>query len=76
MLRPEATYLVWLDFRELGLSQKELKAFLIEKAGLGLNDGTTFGPGGEGYMRINIACRKSLLIEALENLYTAFQSHF
>jgi cysteine-S-conjugate beta-lyase len=72
VIRPEATYLVWLDFRQLGLSQKELKEFIIEKAKLGLNDGSTFGSGGEGFMRINIACRRSLLIEALENLYRAF----
>jgi cystathionine beta-lyase len=75
VMRPEATYLVWLDFRKLGLSQKELKEFLIEKAGLGLNDGTTFGTGGEGYMRINIACPKSLLNEALEKLHRAFEFH-
>jgi cysteine-S-conjugate beta-lyase len=75
VIRPEATYLVWLDFRELGLSQQELKEFLIQSARLGLNDGTTFGAGGEGYMRINIACRKTLLIEALERLHQAFQSH-
>jgi cystathionine beta-lyase len=74
VIRPEATYLVWLDFRALGLSQKELKEFLSEKVGLGLNDGTTFGSGGEGYMRINIACRKSLLIEALDKLYRALES--
>ena len=72
VIQPEATYLVWLDFREMKLSQKELKEFLIEKAGLGLNDGITFGTGGEGYMRINIACRKSLLHEALEKLKNAF----
>jgi len=74
VIHPEATYLVWLDFRQMNLSQKELKEFLIEKAGLGFNDGTTFGTGGEGYMRINIACRKSLLIEALEKLRMAFET--
>jgi cysteine-S-conjugate beta-lyase len=74
LIRPEATYLVWLDFRDLGLSQAELKEFLIKKAELGLNDGTTFGSGGEGYMRINIACRKTLLTEALEKLHKAYIS--
>ncbi len=74
VIQPEATYLVWLDFRQMNISQKELKEFLVEKAGLGFNDGTTFGTGGEGYMRINIACRKSLLMEAMEKLRMAFET--
>lgn len=68
---PEATYLMWLDFRMLGMSQEELKKFIFEKAKLGLNDGSTFGKEGEGFMRMNIACPKSILIEALNRLKNA-----
>jgi len=67
----EATYLIWLDCRGLGLKGKELRSFVIEKAGLGLNDGPSFGPGGEGFQRINIALPKSELIKALERLEKA-----
>jgi cystathionine beta-lyase len=65
---PEATYLAWLDFRKLGLSKNELKKSIIEKAGLGLNDGPTFGPGGEGFQRMNLACPKATLVKAFEKL--------
>jgi cysteine-S-conjugate beta-lyase len=67
----EATYLIWLDFRELGLKGKELKEFVIQKAGLGLNDGPSFGPGGEGFQRINIALPRESLLLALEKLKKA-----
>jgi len=68
MIRPEATYMVWLDCRELGLSDDELRDFMIKQARLGLNEGRTFGPGGEGFMRMNIACPLVTLKEALERL--------
>lgn len=67
----EATYLIWLDCRGLGLKGKELRSFIIEKAGLGFNDGPSFGPGGDGFQRINIALPKSELIKALEKLEKA-----
>ncbi|HPF63961.1 PatB family C-S lyase, partial [Lentimicrobium sp.] len=51
VIRPEATYMAWLDFSQTGMSDAELKKFAIEEAGLGLNEGTQFGPGGDGYMR-------------------------
>ena len=57
---PEGTYLVWLDCRRLPLTPDELKAFFIHEAKVGLNDGRTFGPGGEGFQRINIACPRPL----------------
>jgi cysteine-S-conjugate beta-lyase len=72
VIRPEATYMVWLDFSATGMSDKELKKFMIEKAGLGLNEGTQFGSGGEGYMRINLACPRATLLKALEQLKAAF----
>lgn len=71
MIRPEATYMAWLDCREMGLDQKALNDFFIQKAGLGLNDGAMFGQGGEGFMRINVACPASLLLQALAQLEKA-----
>jgi len=71
MIRPEATYLVWLDFRELGLNKEELKKFILKKAKLGLNDGPVFGPGGEGFQRMNVACPRSIVVEAMERLKRA-----
>jgi cysteine-S-conjugate beta-lyase len=64
----EATYLLWLDFRKLGIPDAELKKLLIEKAGLGFVEGSTFGRGGEGFQRMNIACPKDILLIALERL--------
>jgi cysteine-S-conjugate beta-lyase len=75
MIKPEGTYLVWLDFRELGMTQKELNRFLIHEAGIGLSDGALFGPGGEGFQRINIACPRSLLKMGLEQLEKAVMKY-
>jgi len=72
--RPEGTYLVWLDCRELGMKQKELVDFFINKAHVGLNDGTPFGPAEEGFMRMNIACPRSVLEEGLSRIETAVKS--
>lgn len=74
VIPPEATYLVWLDFRGLGLKNKELKEFIIRNAGLGLNDGPSFGPGGDGFQRINIALPRAVLKTALEKLEKAIKS--
>jgi cysteine-S-conjugate beta-lyase len=71
VIQPEATYMVWLDFKGLGLSGKALKEFIIQKAGLGLNDGPSFGPGGDGFQRINIALPRKEMITALEKLEKA-----
>lgn len=68
---PDATYLMWLDCRGLGLDGDGLRDFMIRKARLGLNEGRIFGPGGEGFMRLNAACPRSLLEEAMERLETA-----
>ena len=73
LIEPEATYLLWLDFRELGLSQPELVKLMIGKARLGLNDGTAFGTEGTGFMRLNIGCPKSMLLEGLERLEHALR---
>jgi cystathionine beta-lyase len=69
--RPEGTYLVWLDCSSLGLAPDELKKFMVQQAKLGLNDGAPFGPGGAGFMRMNVACPRATLLQALEQLEAA-----
>lgn len=69
--RPQASFLVWLDCRELKLTQPELVQLFEDKAGLALNDGTMFGKEGEGFMRLNIGCPRSILNQALELLKKA-----
>ncbi len=69
---PEATYLVWLDLRKLNRSDENLRKLIIEDAGLGLNDGPTFGEAGAGFQRINIALPKKQLELALLKLENAF----
>ncbi|MBE0652471.1 MAG: putative C-S lyase, partial [Bacteroidales bacterium] len=76
VIRPQATYLVWLDFRELGMKRDALREFVVQKAGLGLNDGPSFGAGGEGFQRINVAVPRSVLREALEKLKSAILDSF
>ncbi len=71
LIEPEGTYLIWLDFRELGLPENELEDLIVNKANLWLDSGAIFGKVGEGFERINIACPRSLLEEALNNLKTA-----
>lgn len=72
VMKPEATYLVWLDFSKYGMNDKELNRFIVDKAGVGLNNGARFGTGGEGWMRLNIGCPRSVLKEGLERLKVAF----
>ena len=71
-LVPQASYLVFLDFRALGLSQKELVSFCTNKAHLALVDGSVFGEEGKGFMRINLASPRSVIEKALEQLKEAF----
>ena len=71
MLEPEGTYLVWVDFRALGLSNRELEDLIIHKAGLWLDSGAIFGAAGEGFQRINVACPRVTLQTALEKIETA-----
>nr|WP_129723778.1 MalY/PatB family protein [Xylanivirga thermophila] len=70
---PEGTYLAWLDFRALGMDDDELKSFIIHKAGLGLNDGPSFGIDGSGFQRLNFACPRSILEEGLSRLSKAIK---
>lgn len=69
VIEPEATYLVWLDFRDLGLDASALKALMRDTARVALDDGDIFGsPEGDGFERINIACPRSILEEALRRI--------
>lgn len=68
MNRPEGTYLIWLDFRPLGFSADQLEDLIVNKAGLWLDRGKIFGRSGEGFERINIACPRVVLKEALERI--------
>lgn len=70
-----ATYLIWLDFRRLNMDDKTLKEFIINKAGIGFNDGPMFGDGGSGFQRINIALPKKMLEEALIKLEEALKNY-
>jgi bifunctional pyridoxal-dependent enzyme with beta-cystathionase and maltose regulon repressor activities len=70
---PEATYLVWLDCREFGMDSSTLDR-IFQEAGVGLMSGTDFGPGGEGFTRINVACPRRLLEEALGRIERAVES--
>lgn len=75
-LKPQATYLIWLDCKELHLSSDDLRDFMIQQAGLGLNEGRQFGKEGEGFMRINIGCPRITLSDALQKLKTAVTKSF
>lgn len=71
IVRPQASFLLWVDFRGLGLCQKEIMDLLLDKAHIALNDGTMFGAQGEGFARLNIGCPRSVLTEALEHIRAA-----
>jgi cystathionine beta-lyase len=70
---PEATYLAWLDCRDAPLARDDPYTFFLERARVALNDGKAFGPGGAGFVRLNFACRRALLAEALERMRAALQ---
>jgi cystathionine beta-lyase len=72
-IRPQASYLVFLDCRALGLSQEALVSLFIDKAHLALNDGSMFGVEGEGFMRLNVGCPRAVLAQALKQLADALK---
>lgn len=76
MIRPQASFLIFLDFRRLGLSQKELVDFVVDKAHLALNDGAMFGVGGEGFMRLNVGCPRKTMERAMTQLKAAFDKKY
>lgn len=73
VVRPQASYLVWLDCREMGMTQEDLNRFFVEKARLALNDGAMFGKEGEGFMRFNAGCSRSVIERAMKQLVEAYQ---
>ena len=73
IVEPEGTYLLWLDFRAYGLSDKALNDKIVHEANLWLDDGPIFGTGGSGFQRINIACPRATLERGLEQLVQAFR---
>jgi len=73
-IRPEGTTLLWLDFSPLGLSREELKDLLVNEARVGLDFGHWFGPGGDGFARLNFACPRSTLEEGLKRIARALET--
>jgi len=71
VIKPQATYLLWLDCRALGLDDMTLRDFMRQKARVGLDDGSLFGAGGSGFQRMNIACPRGILEEALHRIEIA-----
>ena len=71
LIKPEATYLAWLDCRKLPIATGGLKEFFVKEAAVGLNDGITFGENGLGFQRINFACPRSILLEGLKRIENA-----
>lgn len=70
----EGTYLAWLDCRALGISSERIAQRLLDEARLMVNPGTLYGPGGEGFVRLNFACPRAVLAEGLERLVRTLQS--
>lgn len=70
--KPEATYLMWLDFSKFGLTNEELKHKMVFEAGLGLNDGWEFGAEGNSHMRMNLACPRQVIEEAFARMKKVF----
>lgn len=63
--------MIWLDCRKLNMTGKELQEFFINRAGVGMNEGSVFGPGGEGYMRMNVATTRKKDVKAMEQIEKA-----
>lgn len=72
--KPEGTYLLWVDFSNLNVDKKDLKNALINKGRIALSDGSSFGIGGDGYYRINLACPRSMVLEGLKRIEFAINS--
>ncbi|BCB27804.1 aminotransferase [Sulfurimicrobium lacus] len=75
LIQPEGTYLLWLDCRELGMNDAELKEFFVSTARVGMNPGTVFGAGGSGFMRLNIGAPRRVVAEALVRIRAAIAEH-
>ena len=68
MIRPQASYLIFLDCRKLQLEQDELERLFTEKIGIALNTGTMFGEEGKGFMRMNIGTQREQVLKSLEKI--------
>lgn len=68
LVEPEATYLLWIDCRKLGMSDAKLNHLFVEKGKIGFNPGISFGKGGEGFIRMNVACPRSTVLEGLDRM--------
>jgi len=74
LIKPQGTYLAWLDFREINLDEKTLDHLITHKANLWLHKGSTFGQSGTGFMRINVATRRAVIEKAMHNLSETFKN--
>ena len=72
LIHPEATYLLWMDFRALGMSDAEIERRMLYNAKIWLNNGSMFGSAGIGFQRINVACPRSVLQDAMARMRDAF----
>lgn len=68
VIRPQGTFVLWLDCRELGIPPEKLNQFFVSEAGLAFNDGIIFGPAGYGFQRMNIGCPRAIISEAMERI--------
>jgi cystathionine beta-lyase len=71
LTKPEATYLLWLDCRELGMNDQQLRNFFVTKCKVGMNPGIVFGDGGSGFMRLNIGTTKKSIEQILLSIHTS-----
>ena len=74
LIESEGTYLLWLDCKRLNMSDKELREFFVHQAHVGMNPGITFGQGGSGFMRLNIASPRSVILDALVRISQALNA--
>ncbi|WP_062109454.1 MalY/PatB family protein [Bacillus niameyensis] len=74
VMAPEGTYLIWIDCRKTGLNDQEIRERLLKKGKLAVNFGQSYGDGGEGFIRLNVACPRSIVEEGLERLKVSFKN--
>ncbi len=74
MQTPEGTYLAWLDCRQAGIPGNDPRPFFLQQARVALNSGLDFGPEGPGYVRLNFACPRARLMQALDRIRDALQA--
>ncbi|MDE5896003.1 MAG: cystathionine beta-lyase, partial [Muribaculum intestinale] len=72
----QATYLAWIDIRATGMTSEAFTDMLLQHTGLMVNPGTMYGPDGEGFIRLNFACPRSMVIDAMHRLKTVLDMHF